>query len=243
MLFEIDVPYADLRGKPSPRDTNTIEQDDDQQTQLLKGEQVFVEKTQSKMSFVRAIQQPYWLEGWVPYPGWVQTDQLRPVSASSRKVVCPDFWSVCKAPMGSYVDLCNSSAYRLPLRPSWRQELIELGMQWLGVPYLWGGLTPDGIDCSGLVHLLYRTAGLIMPRNAGDQIRVCSAITKEQLDVGDLLFTGKSAEKPDHVLIYTGQDRWLEASGSAKAVVCRPLNPAVLPFMRYATAALIANRV
>lgn len=74
--------------------------------------------------------------------------------------------------------------------PGLRRSLVKTGRQLLGVPYRWGGTTPWGIDCSGLVQLVYRLHGLALPRDAGDQAKAEGTFRVEREDLlpGDLLF-------------------------------------------------------
>jgi len=98
-------------------------------------------------------------------------------------------------------------------RPCAVDNPLEVARSFLGVPYLWGGFSCLGIDCSGLVSRAY---GLPV-RNASDQFRVCSEVSFEQLQPGDLIFTSNSSGI-DHVLIWTGTS-CIEATERAEALV------------------------
>jgi hypothetical protein len=67
----------------------------------------------------------------------------------------------------------------------------------LGTPYVWGGLSRDGIDCSGLVHLSFRAVGSRVPRDAADQ--AAAAVPVEDPQPGDLYFFGRPDEVVSHV--------------------------------------------
>ncbi len=77
------------------------------------------------------------------------------------------------------------SPARSKLRP---QEIIREARKHLGVPYLWGGITPFGFDCSGLVRMVFRQFGIELPRDTKDQIRVGEEVARDEIQPGDLLF-------------------------------------------------------
>jgi cell wall-associated NlpC family hydrolase len=93
-------------------------------------------------------------------------------------------------------------------------ELVATGRRLLGVPYLWGGMTPLGLDCSGFVSLLYRAQGRLLPRDAGPQFRdeKAAPVERDQLAAGDLVFFGKTRDKITHVGLYVGGGRFLNAT-------------------------------
>lgn len=100
-----------------------------------------------------------------------------------------------------------------PLRPS-NASVIAQAKRFLGVHYLWGGLSAWGFDCSGLIWSVYRAHGLTIPRDADPQFHHGTAVARSALRPGDLLFFG-SASYADHVSLYLGGDRMLEAPDSA----------------------------
>jgi gamma-D-glutamyl-L-lysine dipeptidyl-peptidase len=88
----------------------------------------------------------------------------------------------------------------------------------LGTPYEWGGLSERGIDCSGLVHLAYRRAGRLVPRDAWQQEEAGSPVASDDLRPGDLVTYGDAA-RADHIAFWLGDGRILHASGGAGGVV------------------------
>jgi hypothetical protein len=82
----------------------------------------------------------------------------------------------------------------------------------LGVPYLWGGTSWHGIDCSSLVQLCYRMGGYILPRDARPQYEALSHdITREQMQTGDLIFFGR--KQITHVALALNQHEYIHAEG------------------------------
>ena len=99
------------------------------------------------------------------------------------------------------------------------EQIIAQAVRLAGVPYLWGGMSASGLDCSGLVRLCYLMHGILLPRNASQQIscgdKVPSGI--ENLRRGDLVFFGTPAtenrkQRVTHVGIYLGNNHIIHAS-------------------------------
>jgi gamma-D-glutamyl-L-lysine dipeptidyl-peptidase len=100
--------------------------------------------------------------------------------------------------------------------PSDGDAVCETASRWLGVPYLWGGLTFGGVDCSGFVQSVYRLHGLIIPRDSDQQSHAGSAVDPGDdfydLLPGDLLFFAEDAGRVTHVALSTGGPRIIHAS-------------------------------
>lgn len=96
---------------------------------------------------------------------------------------------------------------------------LAVARGFLGTPYVWGGLSRDGIDCSGLVHLSFRAVGVTVPRDAVDQ--AAAALPVEDPRPGDLWFFGRPGEPVSHVGFVT-ETGVLHAS-SAAGVVEEPM--------------------
>ncbi len=101
------------------------------------------------------------------------------------------------------------------------QSILKRAMGLLGTPYRWGGTSPDGFDCSGLVGYVFKTAlGIELPRVSREMARDdAAALIKDRnsLTAGDLVFFGRRG-RVDHVGIYVGDGRFLHAPSRGKDV-------------------------
>ncbi|MET0634591.1 MAG: C40 family peptidase [Chitinophagaceae bacterium] len=95
-------------------------------------------------------------------------------------------------------------------------SIEEISRAWLNVPYLWGGKTAMGIDCSGLVQVLYKIAGQLLPRDAWQQAQEGSMVGKyRDSQPADLAFFDDKDEIV-HVGILLGNDRIIHAAGTVR---------------------------
>ncbi|MEU0238125.1 C40 family peptidase [Nocardiopsis sp. NPDC006198] len=107
------------------------------------------------------------------------------------------------------------------------EQVIANAETQLGVPYVWGGTTPDvGFDCSGLLQWAFREAGVSIPRVTHDQWNAGERVEYEDLQRGDLLFWRSDPTAPDyisHVAIYLGEGMMLEAPRTGLDVRVTPV--------------------
>jgi cell wall-associated NlpC family hydrolase len=101
-------------------------------------------------------------------------------------------------------------------------SIVAQAKRFLGVRYLWGGLSAWGYDCSGIVWAVYRAHGMTIPRDADPQFRHGTAVSLQALQPGDLLFYG-TQRYVHHVSIYAGAGQMLEAPDSAHRVQLVPV--------------------
>ena len=100
-------------------------------------------------------------------------------------------------------------------------ESIELARRFLGFPYLWGGSSSFGFDCSGFTQMLVRARGKIMPRDADKQAAWTGVIAIERKDLqpGDLLFFGSSAKEITHTGMFIGDGQFIHDTTNGHPVV------------------------
>jgi cell wall-associated NlpC family hydrolase len=113
--------------------------------------------------------------------------------------------------------LVSSPAYSLSIKKA-RHALVSRTMDYLAIPYLWGGQNPEtGLDCSGFVQMIYKKEGLNLPRVSRDQFRSTKYLKFNQVLPGDLIFFAMKSPgtaKVDHVGVYVGKGYFVHASFS-----------------------------
>ena len=120
------------------------------------------------------------------------------------------FWVV--APDGSGPAVPGPVRLRPVDERGLRASLVESARGYLGVPYLFGGTTDRGFDCSGLTGAVYRLNGLRLPRSSQAQFEAGTAVDLEAARAGDLLFFATGAPgRVSHVGVYLGQGAFIHA--------------------------------
>ena len=99
-------------------------------------------------------------------------------------------------------------------------DLVLNAMGFMGIPYKWGGTTPEtGFDCSGFVQFVFRQAtGVTLPRSSFDQVLYGVSVAREELQPGDLVFFNTMRAQFSHVGIYIGENRFIHSPSRGKAV-------------------------
>ena len=165
----------------------TPDDEGEQVTQLLPGEPVEVLETVADWTRVVAPWQPSSLDP-AGYPGWVLAAHLGEVG--------------------------ETATHPAPADAADGEALVAAAAGYLDTPYLWGGLSADGIDCSGLVHMAYRRLGRLVPRDATPQEDASDPV--EEPRYGDLVTYGREATT--HIAFWLGGGRILHAAGGRGVV-------------------------
>ncbi len=106
-----------------------------------------------------------------------------------------------------------------------RLAVLAEASRFVGLRYLWGGMSPYGFDCSGLVHYAYRQAGMVVPRDAEAQAHVCDPVALGSERPGDLYFFARKNDRVFHVGFVTGDRVMLHAPEGGGLVEDAPLSP------------------
>ncbi|MBN2188816.1 MAG: C40 family peptidase [Chitinispirillaceae bacterium] len=107
-----------------------------------------------------------------------------------------------------------------PVQKSGEALLEKAAVAWLGTPYRYGGMSKAGIDCSGLVCMIYREAvDYTLPRSSEKMQQLGSPVQLSALRKGDLLFFRNGRKRVDHVAMYLDNDRFVHASSKLGVII------------------------
>lgn len=105
------------------------------------------------------------------------------------------------------------------------QDIVEYARKYVGVPYVWGGQTMSGIDCSGLVQSVYGHFHISLPRTTYQQATIGVPVSRERLVPGCLVFFNTTGDRYSHVGIYVGDGKFISATSSKGVRICKIDNP------------------
>jgi cell wall-associated NlpC family hydrolase len=191
-------------------------------TQVLYGETVRVLAARPGWTEIAVPDQPSPLDRR-GYPGWVRSWQLGRATGTSVVVTArlARLRDGTEVGLGSQVAAGSLPPAATRSLPRTRADLVRTARQFLGLHYLWGGLSPWGYDCSGLTWAAYRAHGITIPRDADAQFAAGMPISTSRLLPGDLLFY----EHPvvGHVAMFIGGGLMIESPNSRSEVRIVPV--------------------
>ena len=191
-------------------------------TQVLYGETVRVLAQRRGWTEIAVPDQPSPLDAR-GYPGWVRSWQLGPAFAAPLVVTARSATLANGTEVGFATQVPRGAVPASATRPlpHTRADLVRTAEQFLGLHYLWGGLSAWGYDCSGLTWAVYRAHGITIPRDADAQFASGTPVSLAKMEPGDLLFY----EHPvvGHVAMYIGGGKMIEAPNSASEVRIVPI--------------------
>lgn len=135
-----------------------------------------------------------------------------------KKILIPVFASFMIF-AGTFTNTNNTAEAATPT------ELIQVASQYKGIPYRYGGTTTAGFDCSGYTSYVFKQLGISLPRTSGGQYGIGTAVSKSDLQVGDLVFFNTSGKGVSHVGIYIGDNNFIHSSTSKGVSVASIYDP------------------
>jgi cell wall-associated NlpC family hydrolase len=137
------------------------------------------------------------------FAAWLSFQQTTPVASGNIKPSQPQQYYSRNF---TYSNNSNVPAGSL------RAQIVEYAKQFQGVPYVYGGVSPRGFDCSGFVQYVFRNFNVKLERVSGDQAKMGAYVPKDMLMPGDLVFFGPGSV--NHAGIYIGSGQFIHASSS-----------------------------
>lgn len=205
----------------------------EQVTQLLFGDLFEVIQSQKKWTQIRILDDQY--EGWIDANQWQKiTEDQAQCLLNTPSLYCGDLLEfivgqdhlLTSIPLGSKLNfleipeinaqnLCFEGLKISGIYP--KQNIIKTAFMYLNAPYLWGGKTPFGIDCSGFTQMVYRLNGYALNRDASQQALQGEALSFiEESEAGDLAFFDNDEGKIIHVGIIMQDNFIIHASGKVR---------------------------
>ncbi len=210
--------------RESPKD------DAEMVSQLLFGETATLIDQQQQWIHIQSSTDHY--EGWIDHKQVVPISdsafqQLQQVDAFTQELIEPlqtpwGFISILKgSPLISIGQQFNidemSFRWMEPITTKDNQTVVELAQHYLNSPYLWGGRSPFGIDCSGFTQLVYRQFGIPLKRDASQQFQQGLTVELNAIQGGDaVFFSNPETGNVNHVGIALGKDEIIHAHGHVR---------------------------
>ncbi len=195
-------------------------------TQLLFGEVVVIKEKQNNWIFMQSQQDNY--EGWIDEKQIRYITQDEALTWEKEQVITTKNTEIIgpigklTVPQGAYISK-NSPKHFFIGKHSYTSKynitqstILQFSKTYLNTPYLWGGKSNYGIDCSGFSQIVYRSQGTELPRDASQQAQLGNSINRKQVKAGDLAFFINEAGRVIHVGILLSKSKIIHASGRVK---------------------------
>lgn len=147
---------------------------------------------------------------------------LQGCASGPQHIDTPPLGNIALPPAGSLQTTPLPAPTGIP--ESIGSEIVIRAISMVGVPYRFGGVNPNGFDCSGLVQYVYQELGIDVPRTAAEQYRAAEPVKLENLEPGDLLFFRTHGRRISHVAIYAGSGRFVHAPQTGRLIELRSLD-------------------
>lgn len=186
------------------------------ETQILYGETFSVLETQGKWKKIRMDFDGYegWIDAKLHTP--VATDVFDRYIEKKRHIVSTPYTTIHPADCSHPLLITGGSETTEPTTNA-ENNIIDTARLFLGSPYLWGGRTFFGIDCSGFTQIVYKIHGIALPRNASQQIELGQLIEFiDDIKEGDLAFFDNDEGKITHVGLCVDNHTIIHASGCVR---------------------------
>ena len=201
--------------------------------QVIFGEHFKVLEIRKKWSRIRLAHDSY--EGWICNKQWIEIEEdiykqldkeVATITTDILDIITKTHHQpiVIGSILPSYKSghaLINNEMYQFDglTTPGFikKDKLVENALMYLNAPYLWGGRSPLGIDCSGFTQMVYRLQGVDLPRDAYQQAEVGTTLSfVEESEPGDLAFFDNAEGKITHVGIILEDNHIIHASGKVR---------------------------
>ena len=191
-------------------------------SQLFFGETIEVVSKKNNWCFVISNLDNY--KGWVrdshflsiPKIDYIKINRKKKKFSSTDTLLYNNKFKNYTVPAGSIISNCNYLSFDCISNDKNFHGLEEIALSFLNSPYLWGGKTKFGTDCSGFVQSVFKIYGKILPRDSYQQALIGTEVNLENSKAGDLAFFGKKIDAITHVGIVISNKRIIHSSGKVR---------------------------